>query len=158
MAGSTERPQSGTGHPKAVLVCCLEDPIIFPWQLLLLIPSALAQDVRPSAPSPVQGGRSPLERICGSPGSFLSKIIKVNVVDSPSLSIVVQIGALGLLPSGHLVQAMVRIHGLDGEFVEGRIKARVQGGTGPSRTAWRHFGETGGQHFCPPCPFPRVLW
>lgn len=85
--------------------------------------------------------------------SELFIIIRVNVVHSWSLSIVEWIWALVLLSSGHLVQAMVRIRGLDGERFERRLKRRVQGGTGPSRTAWRHFGETGGQHFCPPCLF-----
>lgn len=46
------------------------------------------------------------------------------------LSIVECIGALGLLSSGHLVQVMVAIRGPHGELFEGRIKGRVQSGTG----------------------------
>lgn len=69
-----------------------------------------------------------------------------------------QIEALGWLPNGHLVQAMIISGGLNGELDEETSKGMVQGGNGPSTTGWRHFGKIEGQHFCSPSPFSPVLW
>lgn len=82
----------------------------------------------------------------------------MNIADSWSLRSVEHIEAFGLLPSGHLVQAVIMISGFDGELDEETSKGVLQGGNGPSRTGWRCFGKTEGQHFFPPSPFSPVLW